>query len=249
MSGLIACRQPGLRIPGTPRKLDIVRQGLVAEYRFDAGSGQWLVDYSGNGNHGQLGSTPLSDVNDPSWTAQGLSFVAASSQYVDCGAFPTLGLGSFSVDLVVNSTSVAQFPLTNASGISMSGFGFVAGGSLAIPGTYQFRVNDGTHGQVSVNSSVVILGYVHVTGVVDRVTNMIYLYINGNLIGSISLTGINLSLAGSQNICFGKRGITYYTGQDNYCMIYNYLALTAAQVRQNHQALKQILIPRGIFLS
>ena len=52
----------------------LVRDGLVAEYRFDEGRGQVLCDYSGNGNHGQLGSTREADTNDPLWTPQGLEF-------------------------------------------------------------------------------------------------------------------------------------------------------------------------------
>ena len=54
---------------GTP-----IRDGLVAEYLFDEGRGQILHDYSGHGNHGQLGSTRDVDTNDPLWTPQGLEF-------------------------------------------------------------------------------------------------------------------------------------------------------------------------------
>jgi hypothetical protein len=49
----------------------LVRSGLVAEYRFNEGSGQILYDYSGNNNHGTLGSTTGSDTNDPTYTGQG----------------------------------------------------------------------------------------------------------------------------------------------------------------------------------
>jgi hypothetical protein len=45
----------------------IVSDGLIAEWRFDQGAGQTLVDASGNGHHGQLGSTAGADVNDPTW--------------------------------------------------------------------------------------------------------------------------------------------------------------------------------------
>jgi hypothetical protein len=62
----------------------LVRDGLVAEYRFDEGRGQVLCDYSGNGNHGQLGSTRKADTNDPLWTPQGLEFDGVDD-YVDCG--------------------------------------------------------------------------------------------------------------------------------------------------------------------
>lgn len=41
--------------------------GLVGYWRLDEGSGQVVVDYSNNGNHGQLGSTSDVDVDDPTW--------------------------------------------------------------------------------------------------------------------------------------------------------------------------------------
>jgi hypothetical protein len=52
----------------------IVAAGLIAEWRFDQGAGQVLTDQTGNGHHGQLGSTTGADAADPTWTAQGLSF-------------------------------------------------------------------------------------------------------------------------------------------------------------------------------
>ena len=52
----------------------IVTDGLVAEYRFDDGSGETLADYGGSGYDLQLGSTSGSDTNDPSWVTAGLSF-------------------------------------------------------------------------------------------------------------------------------------------------------------------------------
>ncbi len=41
--------------------------GLIGYWRFDEGSGQVASDSSGNGNHGQLGSTANVDMNDPTW--------------------------------------------------------------------------------------------------------------------------------------------------------------------------------------
>jgi lysophospholipase L1-like esterase len=46
--------------------------GLLADYRFDEGSGTILTDYSGNGNHGALGTSTLT----PTWSASGLTFGA-----------------------------------------------------------------------------------------------------------------------------------------------------------------------------
>jgi hypothetical protein len=45
-----------------------------AEYRFNEGAGQVLID-SIHGNNGQLGSAVGTDTNDPSWANGGLSFL------------------------------------------------------------------------------------------------------------------------------------------------------------------------------
>ncbi len=41
--------------------------GLIGYWDFDEGEGQIVYDLSGNGNDGQLGSTPNPDVSDPAW--------------------------------------------------------------------------------------------------------------------------------------------------------------------------------------
>jgi RHS repeat-associated protein len=48
--------------------------GLVGYWQFNEGSGQIVHDTSGNGNDGQLGSTPDTDSADPSWVLSELSF-------------------------------------------------------------------------------------------------------------------------------------------------------------------------------
>src|SRR3954466_15589104 len=40
---------------------------LVGWWPMNEGSGQVVRDWSGRGNNGVLGSTPVVDVNDPSW--------------------------------------------------------------------------------------------------------------------------------------------------------------------------------------
>jgi hypothetical protein len=52
----------------------LVRNGLVAEYRYTDATGQVLKDWSGQGNHGELGSTSGADTNDPTWTTAGASY-------------------------------------------------------------------------------------------------------------------------------------------------------------------------------
>lgn len=49
-------------------------------------SGQYIVDKSGHGNVGQLGSTIGSDTNDPSWASGGLKFDTDDYVYVAASA-------------------------------------------------------------------------------------------------------------------------------------------------------------------
>ena len=59
-----------LCLPGTAAAADFP---LSAYWPLNEGKGQVVRDWSGNGNHGQLGSTPGVDANDPSWI-KGLFF-------------------------------------------------------------------------------------------------------------------------------------------------------------------------------
>lgn len=85
-----------------PEPTDIVRDNLLLEYRFDASSGQVLVDASGNSHDAQLGSGSGSDTNDPAWASpRGLSF--ASNDYVVLASLPTLN-PPFTVQVVSQRT-------------------------------------------------------------------------------------------------------------------------------------------------
>ncbi len=63
----------------------IVQTGLVAEYRFDDGSGQALTDYGSSGWDLQLGSTSGADTNDPTWVTAGLQFATDDYCYRTTG--------------------------------------------------------------------------------------------------------------------------------------------------------------------
>jgi hypothetical protein len=53
-----------LCLPGTATAAE---SPLSAYWPLNEGRGQVIRDWSGNGNHGQLGSTAGADANDPSW--------------------------------------------------------------------------------------------------------------------------------------------------------------------------------------
>jgi len=82
----------------------LVMSGLVAEYRFDDGSGQVLTDYSGNDFHGELGSASGVDANDPTWDAEGLVFGAN-----DGASIPSLSAasGDWTIQIAYNPADVS----------------------------------------------------------------------------------------------------------------------------------------------
>jgi hypothetical protein len=90
----------------------IVQNGLAAEWRFDAGAGQTLTDYQG-GHHGTLGATSGVAADDPTWTAQGLSF--DGGDYVTLPSLPSIrGIDIvFRPASVISSASPVQFLLGN----------------------------------------------------------------------------------------------------------------------------------------
>ena len=90
----------------------IVQAGLVAEWRFDDGAGQVLTDSTGNGNHGQLGSTTGADAADPTWTAQGLSF--DGGDFVDCGTLGIAGTQARTLIYVGRSSGTGSTQLMSA---------------------------------------------------------------------------------------------------------------------------------------
>jgi chitodextrinase len=122
----------------------IITDGLVAEWRFDDGSGQQITDYSGNGHHAQLGSTAGSDSNDPSWSGGALVFTAANSHYapVLAGA-PVSGSGTWTIHLAIKggpNSNVVVF----SEGSSSSGTQFLSFFKSTSKFRVQYRADNGT---------------------------------------------------------------------------------------------------------
>jgi len=90
-------RSVGFRDIGSPAGAPQPVAGAIAWYRCDEGSGQRLTDYSGNGNHGTLGSTAGVDTNDPVWNEKGLYF--GGDDMVTIGDLSRFGL-PYSLDLI-----------------------------------------------------------------------------------------------------------------------------------------------------
>lgn len=88
---------------GSPLRQLRSTPGLVALYlpwlQIAQGlTGQSLIDYSGKGNHAQLGSTAGEDTNDPTWGTNALTF-DGTDDYVN---IPNWGNGDLTVYTVFN---------------------------------------------------------------------------------------------------------------------------------------------------
>lgn len=225
----------------------IVTSGLLAEWRFDNGSGQVLTDYSGNGRHGQLGTTSGADATDPDWTSEGLSFVSANADRVIVPAFnsPTTG---FHLDLAIKASSSSP----------NSACAFVAHGTgndalLQIlrdtaAATFQVRVNyegGATHKIMTSTNSLF-----------DTAWHLVQVDLNNLAVTSFvdGVQGINDTIPNAVEvingaITFGSRGngTLPLQGEIAWALWYS-RSLSAGERAQNRTALTALLAARGVTL-
>lgn len=229
LSKLINQSSSLIHLPG-----GIVKNGLVAEYRFDEGSGQVLTDYRG-GYNGQLGSTAGSDTNDPTWGTEGLTF--ATDDYVTCGnpsAFNFAANSQITLITVAKTTAVgAQSLLLKGRdaiafnyNMSLSGTSLRAGNTL----------NDVNIGTVQANTFQFLASVwdgTNVTGWVNKTK------------GSPVAMATAAPDIGPLNIGGPAQG--YLNGAMAYALLYN-RQLSDGEMTQNYNALKAKVVARGIVL-
>lgn len=163
---------------------------LTGYWPLNEGKGQVVRDWSGNGNHGQLGSTPGVDANDPSWIKG--AFFWSHGLHFDGGEFVTIPDSNDlePQQLTVstwfrNSGSPGNFKYLVAKGSNLclsSSYGLYTGQN----GGLLFYVSDGTEAGVTISADVgqgVWDGKWHnASGTFDGST--VRLFIDGNEIGS-----------------------------------------------------------------
>jgi hypothetical protein len=106
-----------LLLPATASAADFPLRGW---WPLNEGKGQTVRDWSGNRNHGYLGSTPQADANDPAWT-KGIFFGSAlnfgGDDYVTIADSPTLEPQTLTVSAWVKApTSPGPFTYIVAKG-------------------------------------------------------------------------------------------------------------------------------------
>jgi Concanavalin A-like lectin/glucanases superfamily len=163
---------------------------LSGYWPLNEGKGQVARDWSGNGNHGQLGSTPGVDANDPSWIKG--AFFWSYGLHFDGGEFVTIPDSSDlePQQLTVstwfrNSGSPGQFKYLVAKGSNQcesSSYGLYTGQNSGL----LFYVSDGTETGVTISADAgqgVWDGKWHnASGTFDGST--VRLFIDGKEIGS-----------------------------------------------------------------
>lgn len=224
-----------------------VRDGLVAEYRFDEGRGQVLCDYSGNGNHGQLGSTREADTNDPLWTPQGLEFDGVDD-YVDCGNPESLRInGDLTIQVVAH---IPEAIVGTRFFISK----FYAGEyelGYKEPDALAFRHKSGTSAEnINYSGFFTLLNAYYDVAIVRDINSMsLTAYKNGGLFSTQSINYI--PLVTQYPVFIGSRsplGGQYMVGDICYVLVYN-RCLSSGEISQNHQYLQAELAKRGVILA
>jgi hypothetical protein len=245
--------QPSLSSPSTPvvsapalaasSELGLVRSGLVAEYRFNEGSGQILYDYSGNNNHGTLGSTTGADTNDPTWTGQGLSHGA--DDYVTLGG-------------IYNAAGTLQ----NGYGISIAFYTAEVTAATAKLCLVSFGANKGVYlgavGEGLTDETITVqysaTSFTYATGTIAAGWHILDLVWNGAQyeiwLDGVQRTGTDVDTPALLSLSAVKMrydGTTYGSGLTGaYSLKYN-RAPTLAERNQNKAYLKSYLLrERGI---
>jgi hypothetical protein len=207
--------------------------GLVGWWQFDEGSGLTAGDSSGKGNNGT--------VYNATWVAgkyeQALSFDGASSNVVVANS-DSLKFGTGNLSF---SAWVKPSVKTNGASWEQNTFLDIGGYSVFLSvfrGCNGIRVylSDGTNSADHTTNVAISQGtWSNVVVVVDRSANMAYLYLNGSLVDSWSISAITGNLgAYTSNLFIGSSHITkeYFNGIIDECRLYN-RTLSAAEIQAN----------------
>jgi hypothetical protein len=249
--------QPSLSLPAAPTvsplsittssEQGLVRSGLLAEYRFNEGAGQVLHDYSGNNNHGMLGSSVGSDTNDPTWATTGTTFT--TDDYI---VLPAILAGKSAATILI--AYYAASGNTAAAGLLAPGSSDNTNSNFAISlrkgaGDYlNLRASDGTNraGVDSNGVSVIEAGYyLGIAKYAAGVSLSVGRYPNLMSTTTSSVPPL-LNTNTTKLMYIGTYAGVYLTGEVYYVMIYGRV-LTNAEITQNYNYLKGYLLrERGI---
>lgn len=215
-----------------------ITTNLKTWYKFDEGSGTTAIDSGTNAINGTL-------TNGPVYTTGKIGPYALSTgpftsqNYVTAGNINNVTTGSFTISAWAQfntQPSGNNFPGIIAKSATNSGLGYMFL-VLQSPQNVCFQISDGTNVESDCSPLAYDDGLWHqYVGVADRVAQTEYLYIDGNLIGTLPISSVG-SLSNTRDFVVGYRGdgagipANFFSGNIDDTRFYN-RALTASDVSQ-----------------
>jgi Concanavalin A-like lectin/glucanases superfamily len=229
----------------------ILQDGLIAEWRFDDGSGQQITDYSGNGFHAQLGTTSGSDTDEPTWSSTGVDCVlSAAENLITTGTAAGISGAAARTMIVVAQCDLSElgfgfFQWTGDGGLTTRWQFLLRGANADFLG---WEINGGIGFTTSLSPTTNTWHYLAITQDDQGDGDGIVIYLDG---ASESSPGGGISIDTAGNIAMGPLGAgqtgILKKGKFAYTLLYD-RALSPAEVAHNRMALAAILAGRGIML-
>lgn len=234
---------PAYVVSGSFSLPSILSSGLLAEWRFLEGSGTSVADSSGNGN-------TLSLVNTPTWGSGFITLVAASSQHGNIAVTPLTATNNYTLEAVIQETSVPGQGMIMASGdTAANGYGMAIGGTTGDnSGVNALMLRGGIAWTDSAADFANNTTWYHV--VLTRLSGTMSLYLNGVAGGTTQAGAPN---APSGRLVLGGRSnpttttTTLMSGKVAYGVLRT-AGLSAAEVAAEYAIMKTIMAARGISL-
>jgi len=219
---------------------DIVRQGLFAEYHFDEKSGAYLLDYSGNNNHGILGNSLAANSNWPIRVPVGYHF--KDDDFVELPLTIKNLLtknGEFTVEIVLEIFTAQAIQIILASSLNSTD-------RFTINGTINKIRHNLYNGITYVNTEAT--GYVEKSPcfISTKMSNQFTeTMVNKNM--SVSSIGSNASATSACRFGLRTDNTLGLIGIISYASFYN-RKLTSNEQNHNYNAVKNIMKKKGIYL-
>jgi len=192
-----------------------IAPNLMGWWKFDDGSGQTASDSSGYGRHGQRGSTPEADSNDPAWVVddpvRGRCLDFDGGDYVSIEPIPTLRSDKVTISAWIkrNPGDDGWSPIVRQYNESQKGYYFCLHNGR--PKLY--LGGDHVQSREDINKDI----WYHIAGTYDG--DELKIYVDGgppttNPVGG--LTGVY------DDAYIGGRGTHYFKGKIDDVRVYNY---------------------------
>jgi len=230
-----------LSIPGTVALYDPGRQIATGT------TGQVLTDFSGRGNHGQLGSTSGEDSNDPAWSDNALVF-DGTDDYVECPVTKTAHF-TWLVACKLAETRAAHIVASDIGFSTGKGYvlgSYVTSGTLyLVSNAYESTPDKPVTDTVFPINTPVVVGMRFGTAI-DRM-------LGGAMVQTIPVVTSNTRWTAGLRIGASFRDpisaqFRLFKGNFYYSQMFNRM-LTDAEYMRAYWAVKSLLASRGVALA